>query len=101
MVKLLTSIVMALLIVACSKPLSHSEASPEDKSLILGVEQTERYLPLLAGKRVGVVVNQTSMLQQQHLVDYLLSQNVKVHRIFAPEHGFRGIMMPVRTFQLV
>ncbi|MDP2716643.1 DUF1343 domain-containing protein [Rheinheimera sp.] len=55
-----------------------------------GAEQTAQYLPLLAGKRVGLLVNQTSMVGEQHLVDLLLANGVNVVSIFAPEHGFRG-----------
>lgn len=55
-----------------------------------GAEQLDLYLPMLQGKRVGLIVNQTSMLGQTHLVDTLLSRGVQVATIFAPEHGFRG-----------
>lgn len=55
-----------------------------------GAEQLERYLPLLQGKRVAVLVNQTSQVGEQHLVDVLLANNVNIVSIFAPEHGFRG-----------
>ena len=49
------------------------------------------YLPKLAGKRLGLVVNQTSTLAGgTHLVDTLLALGQDVRRIFAPEHGFRG-----------
>lgn len=57
---------------------------------IVGAAQTETYLPLMAGKRVGVVANQTSVVGQTHLVDTLLSLHVQVVKVFAPEHGFRG-----------
>ncbi len=53
-------------------------------------EQPAQYLPLLRGKRVGLVVNATSRTQQDHLVDALRAQKIQVVRIFAPEHGFRG-----------
>ena len=49
-----------------------------------------KYLPLLKGKRVALVVNQTSMVGTTHLADFLLSKGVHVRKIFAPEHGFRG-----------
>ncbi|NJC26943.1 exo-beta-N-acetylmuramidase NamZ family protein [Neolewinella antarctica] len=49
-----------------------------------------RYLPGLRGKRVGLVVNQTSTVSDRHLVDALLDQEINVKIIFAPEHGFRG-----------
>lgn len=56
----------------------------------LGAEQTARYLPMLEGKRVALVVNQTSQIASIHLLDTLLSLNVDVKKVFAPEHGFRG-----------
>jgi len=44
----------------------------------------------LKGKKVGLVVNQTSLLNNRHLVDTLLAANIHVIKVFAPEHGFRG-----------
>lgn len=55
-----------------------------------GAEQTNEYLPKLRGKRVGMVVNQTSVIGNTHLVDSLLSLDINIVKIFAPEHGFRG-----------
>ena len=52
--------------------------------------QMDDYLPLLNGKRIGVVANQTSLVGQTHLVDTLLSLDVDVKKIYTPEHGFRG-----------
>jgi uncharacterized protein YbbC (DUF1343 family) len=57
----------------------------------VGAERIEQYLPLLKGKTVGLVVNQTSMVGNTHLADTLISLGVNVQAIFAPEHGFRGI----------
>jgi uncharacterized protein YbbC (DUF1343 family) len=37
-----------------------------------------------------LVVNHTSMVKDQHLVDLLLQEGCSIKRIFAPEHGFRG-----------
>ncbi len=67
-----------------------TETTPEAKPLKTGAEQTELYLKHLQGKRVGMVVNQTSIVGNTHLVDTLLSSGVKITTIFAPEHGFRG-----------
>jgi uncharacterized protein YbbC (DUF1343 family) len=56
-------------------------------------DQPEVYLKLLEGKRVGLVVNQTSILTSKnnmHLVDYLMMEGVDVKKVFVPEHGFRG-----------
>jgi len=55
-----------------------------------GADQPDQYLEMLKGKNLALVVNQTSRVGDQHLVDYLLSRNMAVKRIFAPEHGFRG-----------
>jgi len=55
-----------------------------------GAEQTEKYLPLLKGKRVGMVVNPTSVIGQLTVVDSLIKVGVNIVKIFGPEHGFRG-----------
>lgn len=49
------------------------------------------YEPYLKNKKVGLVVNHTSMVEGEHLVDFLLSKNIEVNKIFTPEHGFKGI----------
>src|SRR5688572_23464141 len=58
--------------------------------IVTGAEQVSAYLPLLKGKTVGLVVNQTSMIRNTHLVDSLKKLKVNIKAIFAPEHGFRG-----------
>lgn len=58
--------------------------------VITGAEQTERYLPLLVNKSVGIVCNHSALIQNSHLVDSLLKRGIRVVKIFAPEHGFRG-----------
>ncbi len=56
-----------------------------------GADNYENYLPLLKDKKVGVVSNQTGVLSNNsHLVDFLVSNDIQVQKIFAPEHGFRG-----------
>ncbi len=60
-------------------------------NIIVGAEQTAQYLPLLKGKNVALVVNHSSLVKGEHLVDALLSQKIEVKKIFAPEHGFRGM----------
>jgi len=59
-------------------------------NITVGAENSNAYLPLLKGKNVALVVNQSSLVGGEHLVDLLLSQKIKVRKIFAPEHGFRG-----------
>lgn len=58
--------------------------------LIPGAERVADYLHLLKGKNLALVVNQTSRIGDQHLVDYLVANHLTVKLIFAPEHGFRG-----------
>jgi len=53
-------------------------------------DRPDLYLPQLKGKRVALVVNHSSLIGRSHLVDSLLKHNIKVQKIFAPEHGFRG-----------
>jgi uncharacterized protein YbbC (DUF1343 family) len=55
-----------------------------------GAEQPEKYLQILQNKKVGLVVNHTSLVGETHLIDFLRNQQVEVAKIFAPEHGFRG-----------
>ncbi len=60
------------------------------ENLLTAAERAGAYLPLLYGKNIAVVANQTSVVKDEHLVDYLLESKVNVIRVFAPEHGFRG-----------
>lgn len=59
-------------------------------TVIPGAYQFSKYVPSLKGLKVAIVANHTSMIGNVHLVDTLLAQDVKVKKIFAPEHGFRG-----------
>ena len=49
-----------------------------------------QYIPMLQGKRVALVINQTSKVGDTSLLDILISRGVNVVKIFVPEHGFRG-----------
>ena len=56
-----------------------------------GADNFAAYLPLLKGKKIGIITNQTGILSNKtHLVDFLISKNINIQIIFAPEHGFRG-----------
>lgn len=59
-------------------------------NLLTGAERTTDYLPILKGKNIGLVVNQTSTIGPIHLVDSLMRLGLSIKKIFAPEHGFRG-----------
>ncbi len=62
----------------------------DNKNIIVGAERTEIYFPLVKGKRIGIVANQTSLIGEIHLVDSLLNAGFNVVKAFGPEHGFRG-----------
>lgn len=56
----------------------------------VGADRTDEYLPLLKGKSVAIVANQSSYIKKTHLVDSLIKLGIKVKKVFCPEHGFRG-----------
>lgn len=87
------------LTIACQSAATNQEtggAEPglnQDKAkeeLVLGAEQFGNYVPLIKNDTIALVVNQTSRVDNTHLVDTLLSQGIAIKHIFAPEHGFRG-----------
>lgn len=77
-----------------------------------GASNTAVYFPMIQGKNVGIVTNQTGIVDydsivrlpdslqqhhrelrkrtQMHLVDFLLKSQMDLKKIYAPEHGFRG-----------
>ncbi len=57
----------------------------------VGAASIQKYMGLLNGKSVVVVANQTSIIGETHLVDSLVSLDINIKAIFAPEHGFRDM----------
>ncbi len=62
----------------------------EWNSITKGNERTEQYFNLLKNKKVALVGNHTSFIKHTHLADSLLYAGIKLTKVFAPEHGFRG-----------
>ena len=58
--------------------------------VVLGAARTSEYVPLLKGKRVALLSNQTGMVGDKHTLDLMLENGLNVVTIFSPEHGFRG-----------
>lgn len=82
-----------LQISACSVAQKNNQNDQVDQNssrVTVGAEQTELYFPMISGKKIGVVANQTSMINGVHLVDSLVGAHFDVVRVFGPEHGFRG-----------
>lgn len=63
---------------------AHSE------DIAVGASFPEKYVPLLAGKRVALFSNHTGMVGDRHTLDVMLDNGLNVTTIFSPEHGFRG-----------
>lgn len=77
--------------IKCKGQVASSNQSASSKpGIITGADQTEKYLPYLKGKRVGLVANQSSLIGGKNSVDSLASLGVKIVKVFGPEHGFRG-----------
>jgi len=105
---LITTLSLILSIMSCQLPKKDQNepikkeqptAIKEKEKIVVGANQTEQYMDLLKGKNVGIVANNTSVIfkngdpgnNYQHLVDSLLSLDINITKIFAPEHGFRGM----------
>jgi uncharacterized protein YbbC (DUF1343 family) len=93
-----------------------SNESPKTAALpiVTGAENTDAYLSMLQGKKIGIVTNQTGIVfikaqngsrkdqdgnvigefrskpEVLSVVDFLIRKKINVQKIFAPEHGFRG-----------
>ncbi len=60
-------------------------------SFSLGADNFDGFSKIIKSKNVGIVTNQAGNRSDSlHLVDFLISKNVQLTKIFAPEHGFRG-----------
>ena len=66
------------------------QAAPRRIMPYPGAWRMDEYLPLLHGKRVALVINQTSLVRNTLLADTLLKRGVALKKIFVPEHGLRG-----------
>ena len=84
-------------LISCAQKSNQNASTVKIKT---GAEKINVYLPLLKGKNIAIVANQTSVIEKRekkkenrvftHVVDSLLSLNIKIKKVFAPEHGFRG-----------
>ncbi len=107
-----TAFIWLFALLACGNHYKKAPAQPdpittylldfEPDPVIPAANRTGAYLPMLRGKKIGIVANQTSVLFKDlaraaggdqwstHLIDTLMALGVDVNRVFAPEHGFRG-----------
>lgn len=93
---LFTPFVLLAFLIFTSTGCSANKASTDstfihnDKPILTGADQTEKYLPFLKGKRVAILANPTTIIGKSHLVDSLVKRGVNIVKVFGPEHGFRG-----------
>ena len=73
---------------------SFAQESKPSSKIYTGADQTQLYLSKLKGKKIAIVANQTSVIYNKnnytHIIDSLVSLKIDIHKVFAPEHGFRG-----------
>jgi uncharacterized protein YbbC (DUF1343 family) len=93
-----------LILMACGQKTQSQETidmdnNPSKARIETGASQFERYAPWLKDKKVGIVTNQSGIVQKKHqmnylesmsIVDFLIQEKVNLQKIYAPEHGFRG-----------
>jgi uncharacterized protein YbbC (DUF1343 family) len=86
----------------------HTIQTQVEKPIVTGADRFHTYLPLIKGKNIAIVANQTSVMKilqresrgpstmgskvvTHHIVDYYSTNySIKVKTVFSPEHGFRG-----------
>lgn len=86
--KLIPIAFLAFFLHFCGSP--RQVQSEKETRILTGADQTEKYLPLLNGKRVAIMANPTTVIGSTHLVDSLQKRGVNIVKVFGPEHGFRG-----------
>jgi uncharacterized protein YbbC (DUF1343 family) len=83
MLKIILTFILLLPLACTTKSSSQSVKTGAEVLL-------DEHLPELKGKRVGLMMNPTARVEGTHMLDTLLSHDVNVTALFAPEHGFRG-----------
>jgi len=85
------SVIVSLSMMGCGQKLQIvTKNNTTQETILPGAYQVPEYLPLLKFKNVGIVANHTSLINNTHIVDTLLSLGITVVKAFGPEHGFRG-----------
>jgi uncharacterized protein YbbC (DUF1343 family) len=95
MIRLLVFGFFLFFVVACKAPPTKPQpitppVKTVDDQVKTGADQVQNFYKTLAGKRVALVVNHTSLIGKTHLADSLKALGANIVKIFGPEHGFRG-----------
>ncbi len=75
---------------AQQQPAAQATNKQEAPAVVVGAARTGEYVPLLKGKRIALLSNQTGLVGDRHVLDVMLEHGLDVTVIFSPEHGFRG-----------
>ncbi len=59
-------------------------------TVIPGAYRTDIYVPYLKGSKIGLVINQSSMIGAIPLADSLIKLGLNITTLFSPEHGISG-----------
>ncbi len=75
-----------------SAPLLHGRHKIIRRDFQTGADRTELYVNYLKNKKIGMVINPTSVIGKNRTtsVDSLLKLGLHITKLFGPEHGFRG-----------
>jgi len=83
----LFSLIAGLILMNGADALAHKSQSG---TIVPAAARIDQYLPLLKGKKVALLINQTARVGDRLLLDTLLSRKVDIVKVFVPEHGLRG-----------
>lgn len=61
-----------------------------DAEVTVGAARTDVYVPMLRGKRIGLLSNHSGIVGTRHTLDIMLEEGLDMTTLFSPEHGFRG-----------
>ena len=98
----------------CAQPISamldrvpnpyHIQLNDIDKpneKIKTGADQTDQYLPYLKGKKVGMVINATSIIGTKSSPDSLIALGINVVKIFGPICPSPIQVMPSEEYAIV
>ena len=69
---------------------NQTKSQTASRQIVPAADQMDKYLPMLKGKKVALLVNHTSTVGGTHIIDTLSKLGVDIKVVFGPEHGFRG-----------
>ena len=88
--RIISLLTLLIVFMSAANAQEHKLILVDYDSISVGAQQFEQYIPGLKSKRVALLVNHSSMVGSQHIVDLLSSKKINLVKIFSPEHGFRG-----------